>query len=61
MYHVFNICSSVDRTSYTASGIYSKDVPPSHNDSCSIMFSAALFIISRNWKKTQMSLYEKGI
>jgi hypothetical protein len=31
-------------------GIYPKDAPTSHKDSCSIVFIAALFIISRNWK-----------
>jgi hypothetical protein len=31
-------------------GIYPKDAPSSHNDICSTMFIAALFIIARNWK-----------
>jgi hypothetical protein len=30
--------------------IYSKYTPPSHNDTCSTMFIADLFIIARNWK-----------
>ena len=32
-------------------GIYSKDAPPYHKDICSMMFIAALFVISRNWKQ----------
>ena len=32
-------------------GIYSKDAPPYHKDTCSIMFIAALFIIAKNWKQ----------
>jgi hypothetical protein len=30
--------------------IYSKDVPPSHKDTCSIVFITALFLTARNWK-----------
>ena len=30
--------------------IYPKDVPSYHKDTCSTMFIAALFIISRMWK-----------
>jgi hypothetical protein len=33
-------------------GIYPKDVAPtSHKDTCSTMFIAALFIITRSWRK----------
>jgi hypothetical protein len=32
-------------------GIYLKDAPPSHKDTCSTMSIAALFIIARNWKQ----------
>ena len=34
-------------------GIYPKDAPSYHKDTCSIMFIAALFIIARNWKHTR--------
>jgi hypothetical protein len=37
-------------------GIYTEDVPTCNKDTCSTMFIAALFIIARSWKKTQMSL-----
>jgi tRNA(Leu) C34 or U34 (ribose-2'-O)-methylase TrmL len=30
---------------------YSKDVPTFPQNTCSIMFTAALFIIARNWKQ----------
>jgi hypothetical protein len=33
--------------------IYLKDVPSYHNDTCSTMFIAALFIIPRNWKQAR--------
>jgi hypothetical protein len=29
-------------------GIYPKDIPPYHKDTCSTLFIAALFIIARN-------------
>jgi hypothetical protein len=29
-------------------GIYPKDVPPYHKDTCSTMFKAALFVIARS-------------
>jgi hypothetical protein len=31
--------------------LYAKDVLSYHKDSCSSMFTAALFIIARNWKQ----------
>jgi hypothetical protein len=31
-------------------GIYPKNVPMSHKDTCSAMFIAALLVIARNWK-----------
>ena len=36
-------------------GIYPEDVPTSKKDTYSTMFIAALFIIARSWKRTQMS------
>jgi hypothetical protein len=32
-------------------GIYPKDAPTFHKDSCSTMFIAVLFVIARNWKQ----------
>jgi hypothetical protein len=32
-------------------GIYPKDAPPYHKDTCCTMFIAALFIIARSWKQ----------
>jgi len=31
--------------------IYPEDDPPYHNDTCSIMFMVALFVIPRSWKQ----------
>jgi len=35
-------------------GIYRKDAPTYNKNICSTMFIAALFIIARSWKRTQM-------
>jgi len=32
-------------------GIYPKDAPTYNKDTCSTMFTAALFIIARSWKE----------
>jgi hypothetical protein len=32
-------------------GIYPKDAPPYHEDTCSTMFIAALSVIARSWKQ----------
>jgi hypothetical protein len=32
-------------------GIYLKDAPPYHEDTCSSMFIAAVFVIARSWKQ----------
>ena len=37
-------------------GIYPEDVPTGKKNTCSTMFIAALFIIARSWKRTQMPL-----
>jgi hypothetical protein len=42
-------------------GIYPKDSPPSHKHTCSIIFIAALFTITRNWKQTRSSPIEEWI
>jgi hypothetical protein len=31
-------------------GIYPKDAAPCHNNKCSPMFIAALFVIAKSWK-----------
>ena len=36
-------------------GIYPKDASSYHRDSCSAMFTAALFVIVRNWKQFRYS------
>jgi hypothetical protein len=36
-------------------GIYPRNAPSYHKDICSIMFTAALFIIARNWKQPRYS------
>ena len=41
-------------------GIYPENVPMWNKDTCSTMFIAALFIIARSWKKTQMS-FNRGM
>jgi hypothetical protein len=40
-------------------GIYPKDALPSHKDTCSSMFIAALFEIARNWKQPRCPLTEE--
>jgi hypothetical protein len=37
-------------------GIYPRDVPPYHKDTCSTMFIAALFVIAKKLETTQMFL-----
>ena len=37
-------------------GIYPKDAPPYHKDTCSTMFIAALFVIGQKLETTQMFL-----
>jgi hypothetical protein len=43
---------STSRPRYTIPllGIFPKDAPSYHKDTCSAMFKTALFIIARNWK-----------
>ena len=38
-------------TALSLLGIYSKDVQSYHKDTCSTLFIAALFVISRTWKQ----------
>jgi len=47
-------------TAISLLGMYPKDAPSCQWDTCHIMFIAALFVIARGWKKTQMS-YERRI
>ena len=42
-------------------GIYTKDIPSYHKDSCSTMFIAELFIIARTWKQPRWPSTEKQI
>jgi hypothetical protein len=42
-------------------GIYAHDVPPGKHDTCSTMFIAVLFMISRSWKEPRYSSTEEWI
>jgi hypothetical protein len=42
-------------------GIYPKDAPPYHRDTCSTMFIAALFVIARSWKQPRCPSTEEWI
>ena len=42
-------------------GIYSKDAQSCHKDMCSIMFTAALFVIVRTWKQPKCPLTKEWI
>jgi hypothetical protein len=42
-------------------GLYPKDSPPSHKNTCSTMFIAALFIRARKWKPPRCSSDEEWI
>lgn len=42
-------------------GIYPKDVPTSHKDTCSAMFIADFFITARDWKPPRCPLTEEWI
>ena len=42
-------------------GIYLKDAPPYHKDTCSSMFIAALFVIARSWKQPRCPSTEERI
>jgi hypothetical protein len=42
-------------------GIYPEDVPTGKKDTCSTMFIAALFIISRSWKEPRCPSTEEWI
>jgi hypothetical protein len=42
-------------------GIYPEDVPTSKKETCSTMFIAALFIITRSWKEPRCPLTEEWI
>jgi hypothetical protein len=43
------------------SGIYSKDAPQYHRGTCSTMFIAALFVITRSWKQPRCHTIEEWI
>jgi hypothetical protein len=42
-------------------GIYSEDVPTGNKDTCSTMFTAALFIVARSWKEPRCTSREEWI
>jgi hypothetical protein len=42
-------------------GIYPKDAPSCHKGTCPIMFTAALFVIARNWKQPRCPTTEEWI
>jgi hypothetical protein len=42
-------------------GIYPEDVPTSNKDTCSTMFTSALFIIARSWKGPRCPSAEEWI
>jgi hypothetical protein len=42
-------------------GIYPEEVPTGNKNTCSTMFTAALFIIARSWKKTRCPSTEEWI
>ena len=42
-------------------GIYPEDVPTCNKDTCSTMFTAALFIITRSWKEPRCPSTEEWI
>ena len=42
-------------------GIYPEDVPTCNKDTCSTMFTAALFIIARSWKDLRCPSIEEWI
>jgi hypothetical protein len=42
-------------------GIYTEDAPPCNKDTCSTMFTAALFIIARIWKESKCPSTEEWL
>ena len=42
-------------------GLYPKNAPTSNKDTCSTMFTAALFVIARSWKEHRCFSTEKWI
>ena len=42
-------------------GIYPKDAQPCHRHTCSTMFTAALFVITRSWKQPRCPTTEEWI
>jgi hypothetical protein len=46
---------------YTSSGHISRNVPTGKKDTCSTMFIAALFIITRSWKEPRCPSTEEWI
>jgi hypothetical protein len=42
-------------------GIYPEDVPTGKTDTCSTMFIAAIFIVTRSWKKKSQMSFNTGM
>jgi hypothetical protein len=42
-------------------GIYSKDAPPCHRNTCSTMFIEALFVIAISWKQPRCLMTKEWI
>lgn len=52
---------STSRPNYTTIGIYPKNVPSFHKNTCSTILLVALFIVARNWKQHSCPLAEEYI
>jgi hypothetical protein len=53
--------SSTSRPAIPLLGIYPKDAPTFHKNTCSTMIIAAFFIIARNWKQSRCPSTEEWI
>jgi hypothetical protein len=42
-------------------GIYPKDAPPCHRDTCSTLFIATLFVITKSWRQPRCPMTEEWI
>jgi hypothetical protein len=55
------LCQLSDDSAISLLGIYPKVAPTYKKDTCSTMFKAALFIITRNWKEPRCPSREEWI
>jgi hypothetical protein len=51
----------VEDPAITLLGVYPKDAPSCHRDTCSTMFIATLFVIARSWKQPRCPMTEEWI